>query len=87
MNVVTVWTKPGCVQCRAVERRLSEAGVAFVERDLSAPEHVKDLEHFRGIGYSSAPITEYGGIAFPGFVPADVDRVIEAWRAVEAKAA
>lgn len=78
---VIVWTKPACVQCRLVKQRLSAAGVPFEERDLTAPEAVKDLEHFKGLGYSSAPITEYEGIAFPGFMPGEVDRVIAAWRA------
>lgn len=85
MSVVIVWSKPACQQCRMVKFRLEAAGVPYEERDLTAPENVKDLEWFRGIGYSSAPITEFGDIAFPGFVPSDIDRVIEAWRAVQAK--
>lgn len=90
MSVVTVWTKPSCQQCRLVKFRLQAAGVPFEEEDLTAPENAKDLEHFRGLGYASAPITEYGGIAVPGFMPSEIDRVIEAWRAdqiVQAKQA
>lgn len=81
MSVVTVWTKPACQQCRMVKFRLEAAGVAYVEQDLTAPEHAKDLEHFRGLGFASAPITEYGSLAFPGFMPSELDRVIDAWRA------
>lgn len=83
MSAVVVWTKPSCVQCRLVKFRLDAAGVPFEEMDLTAPENTKDLEHFRGLGYSSAPITEYAGIAVPGFMPSEIDRVIEAWRAAE----
>lgn len=79
MNVI-VWTKPVCQQCRMVKHRLTTAGVPFEERDLTAPEAAKDLEHFRILGYSSAPITEYGDIAVPGFMPSEIDRVIAAWR-------
>jgi len=79
--VVVVWTKPACQQCRMVKFRLEAAGVPYVEQDLTAAENARDLEHFRGLGYSSAPITEYGGIAVPGFMPSDIDRVVEAWRA------
>jgi glutaredoxin-like protein NrdH len=64
-----------------VKRRLTAAGVVFVERDLTAPEHETDLAWFKSIGYSSAPITEYKGSAVPGFVPAEVDRIITAWQA------
>lgn len=86
MSVVILWSKPGCVQCRAVRWRLEAAGVEFEERDLTAPEAAKDYEHFRGLGYRTAPITEFGGIAVPGFMPSEIDRVIEAWRAEQAEA-
>ena len=78
---VIVWTKPACQQCRMVKFRLEAAGVPFVEADITAPEHAGDLDHFRGLGFSSAPITEYRAIAVPGFMPTEVDRVISAWRA------
>ncbi|KJL37075.1 Glutaredoxin-like protein NrdH [Microbacterium ginsengisoli] len=78
---ITVWTKPSCVQCTAVKRRLTEAGVPFTERDLTAEEHESDLEYFRKLGYRSAPITAHGAVAVPGFVPAEIDRIIAAWRA------
>lgn len=80
-----VWTKPACVQCRLVKHRLEQAGVPFVERDLTVPESAKDLEYFRGLGYTSAPITEFEGIAVPGFMPAEIDRLIGAWKAIHAR--
>lgn len=83
---VTVWTKPDCQQCRMVKHRLEIAGVEFEERDLTAPEYAKDLRHFIGIGYRSVPITEFKHLAVPGFVPAEIDRVIDAWRADRAGA-
>ena len=73
---VIVWTKPSCVQCTTVKRRLNEADVPFEERDLTAPEHAKDLEHFKGLGYFSAPITEYGSKAVPGYIPSEIDEII-----------
>lgn len=79
--MIIVWTKPVCQQCRMVKHRLQQANVPFEEADLTADEFAKDLEHFRGLGYSSAPITEYRGMAVPGFIPAEIDKVIEAWRA------
>lgn len=79
--MVIVWSKPACQQCRLVKFRLEAAGVEYSEMDLTAPENAKDLEYFRGLGYGSAPITEYGDLAVPGFMPSEVDRVIAAWRA------
>lgn len=78
---VIVWTKPSCQQCRMVKFRLEAADVKYVEADITAPEHAADLEHFRGLGYLSAPITEYRDIAVPGFMPSEIDRIINAARA------
>jgi glutaredoxin-like protein NrdH len=83
---VVVWTKPACQQCRLVKFRLEAADVPYIELDLTAEEHAKDLEYFKGLGFSSAPITEYGGIAVPGFMPSEIDRVIVAYQADEAVA-
>jgi len=80
MKVVTVWTKPICGQCIAVKAALTAAGVRFESRDLTAPEAAKDLEHFRGLGLGSAPITEYRGKAVPGFLPSEIGEVIDLWR-------
>ncbi|RLK47644.1 glutaredoxin family protein [Microbacterium telephonicum] len=77
---ITVWTKPNCVQCRLVKHRLTQAGVTYTERDITAPEHAADLAHFKSLGYMSAPITEYEDTAFPGFVPAEIDRIAAAWK-------
>lgn len=80
-EVPVVYTKPSCQSCIATKRWLTDAGVPFAELDLTEPEQAKDLEHFKGLGYSSAPITEYRDIAIPGFDPNGLNRIIEAWRA------
>lgn len=77
---VIVWTKPSCQQCRMVKFRLEAADVPYIEADVTSPEHAADLEHFRSLGYLSAPITEYRGIAVPGFMPSEIDRIIAAFR-------
>ena len=82
-SIIVVWTKPSCMQCRMVKFRLQAAGVPFEERDLTAPENAKDLAHFTGIGYRSAPITEYGELAVPGFVASEIDQIVEAWRVAQ----
>ncbi len=84
MSAVTVWSKPSCQQCRLVKFRLEAAGVEFEERDLTAQDAAKDLEYFRVLGYTSAPITEYGELVVAGFQPSQLDQVIEAWRAAHA---
>ncbi|QNN98057.1 NrdH-like glutaredoxin [Microbacterium phage Fede] len=50
------------------------------ELDLSSPDHIKDLEHFKGLGYGSAPITEYKSHAVPGFIPAQLATIFEEYQ-------
>lgn len=102
MSDLIVWTKPACVQCdavkrRVVERRTGRTGLPMVqvkavflelvvdgvvtERDLTAEENAEDLAYFQRLGYTSAPITEYGGSSVPGYMPTELDRVLDAWLA------
>lgn len=102
---ITVWTKPVCVQCNAVKRRLVEqlthqAGLSpemikhdweklkalgwVQDFDLTADQHVKDLEHFKGLGYTAAPITEWEGSAIPGYNPDEIDKLVEKWKTARA---
>ena len=47
----------------------------------AAEENAADLEYFQKLGYRTAPITEHGKAAVPGFIPAEIDKIIAAWRA------
>lgn len=80
MKTVTVWTKPSCGQCTAVKAALTTAKIPFIERDITAPDAADDLEYFRRLGLASAPITEYGAKAVPGFLPSEISEVIDLWR-------
>jgi glutaredoxin-like protein NrdH len=80
MSDVIVWTKPSCGQCTAVKAALTTANVPFIERDITAPDAAEDLEYFRRLGLASAPITEYGARAVPGFLPTEIGEVIDLWR-------
>ena len=97
---IILWSKPSCVQCDAVKRRivdkvtgivgdkqyvlgewerLKEQGIV-AEFDLTLPEWESQLNYFKGLGYTSAPLTEYGTHLVPGYIQAQVDDVIAAWR-------
>lgn len=53
--VVTVYSKPACVQCNATYRALERAGVSYVVVDVTetpaALEYIMDE-----LGYSQAPV-------------------------------
>ena len=82
-NRITVWTLPNCQQCRMVKRRLDAAKAEYTELDLSAPENEHDLTYFKGLGYSSAPLTELKTRIVAGYIPAELDTLIGEWYALD----
>lgn len=62
---VTVYTLPSCVQCNATKRRMDKLGIEYEVVDLlAAPE---ELERFKGMGHTTAPIVEAGDEVWSGF--------------------
>lgn len=51
---LTVYTKPGCVQCTATYRALDAKGIPYDVVDLS--ENDTALEYVKQLGYLSAPV-------------------------------
>lgn len=62
---LTVYTLPGCVQCRATERALDDAGVTFTVVDLATDERA--AEEVKLLGYMSAPVVVDGARHWSGF--------------------
>lgn len=52
--VVTVYTKPACVQCNATSRALDRAGISYESVDVTASPEA--LEYVQDLGYSQAPV-------------------------------
>lgn len=51
---ITVYTKPGCVQCRSTERWLDKKGVEYEDIDITkSPD---DLQAVLALGYKAAPV-------------------------------
>jgi len=69
---VTVYTKPGCVQCDATFRALDRVGVDYAVVDLVADPAA--LEQVRALGYLQAPVVVAGQDHWSGFRP---DRIAE----------
>lgn len=78
INMPTIFSQPGCVQCNAVKRKLKEKGVEYQEIDASqVPEAfalIKDEW-----GYQRVPVTYFQGKHFGGFNPTEVENVIAAY--------
>lgn len=64
---ITVYTKPGCVQCNATFRALDKAGVDYRSVDVS--QDPESLEHIKQLGYMQAPVVETNDDHWSGFRP------------------
>ncbi|NKY24407.1 MULTISPECIES: glutaredoxin-like protein NrdH [Cellulomonas] len=57
---LTVYSKPGCVQCRATTRALDKAGVSYAVVDLTTDDDAR--AYVMALGHRQAPVvvTETG---------------------------
>ena len=53
-EAVILYSKPGCVQCRATQRAFDNRGVNYNYVDLS--ESPEALERIKSLGYLAAPV-------------------------------
>lgn len=68
MTTIHVWSKPNCVQCKAVYRSLDKAGLDYEVKNL--PDFPEKLQEFIEAGHTSAPVVESSLVdTFAGFNP------------------
>ena len=73
--MVTLYSKPSCVQCGAVQRRLESKNIPYKKVDIS--EDAKAYEHVAKLGYLSVPVVEGSdGSHFQGYDPARIDALV-----------
>lgn len=66
--MITVWSKPACVQCVATKNWLNKNDVEYVEKMIA--DDLDKLEEFRLAGIMQAPIVESDVLdPFSGFRP------------------
>ena len=66
-DTVTVYSKPGCVQCAATLRKLTQHGIDFTLIDVSQDPIA--LEYVTGLGHVQAPVVETPGASWSGYRP------------------
>jgi glutaredoxin-like protein NrdH len=76
---ITLYSKPGCVQCNAVKRKLKTEGlvegVDFTVTDVSLPENAGDLLALKALDYMGVPVTFVNEDHFEGY---DVNKIADA---------
>jgi glutaredoxin-like protein NrdH len=65
MMKITLWRKPGCVQCDQTEREFEKRGVIYQVKRLDRSP--KAVERFIELGLLSAPIVETDDRRWSGF--------------------
>ena len=71
---ITLYTKPGCVQCRATARQFDKADVRIDTIDVSADTAAAQL--LADLGYRGVPVVIADGQSWAGHRPDRVDAVI-----------
>ncbi|MDP9800981.1 glutaredoxin-like protein NrdH [Arcanobacterium wilhelmae] len=65
--MITVYSKPACVQCNATKRQLIKLGLDFAEVDLT--QDAQALESVKALGYAAAPVVVANGDHWSGYRP------------------
>lgn len=73
-NEVILWSKPGCVQCTATERTLTDRGLDFTVLNLN--EHPAAIDAIRAAGRTQAPVVQFQDDVWTGFRPDKIDGVV-----------
>lgn len=75
-QAVAVYTKPGCMPCRATKKRLDRNGTVFTEVNIEDDEGA--FGYVLGLGYQQVPVvvTE-SGAHWSGFNPDMLDALKE----------
>ena len=65
--MITVYTKPACVQCTATKKALDKAGVSYETVDISMDDEARD--YVMALGHLQAPVVVAGENHWSGFRP------------------
>lgn len=65
--VITVYSKPGCVQCTATYRALHKQGLPYETRDVTGDDAA--YKRVQDLGYQQVPVVEAGDKHWSGFRP------------------
>ena len=66
-TMITVYTKPACVQCNATYKALDKAGLPYEVVDITEDSEARD--YVMGLGYLQAPVVVAGDDHWSGFRP------------------
>lgn len=66
-KMITVYTKPACVQCTATKKALDKAGLEYELIDISLDDEAR--EYIMALGFLQAPVVIAGEDSWSGYRP------------------
>ena len=66
-HMVTVYTKPACVQCNATYKAIDKQGIEYQVIDISVDDEAR--EYVMALGHLQAPVVVAGSDHWSGFRP------------------
>lgn len=76
--MVTVFTKPACVQCNATYRALDKKGISYQSVDISVDESA--LDELKALGYQQAPVVTSPIGNWSGYNPGQIEALAEYYK-------
>lgn len=76
--MVTVYTKPACVQCNATYRALDKKGIPYNSVDITVDEEA--LAELKSLGYQQAPVVTAPTGNWSGYNPGKIDELAEFYK-------
>lgn len=72
--MITVYTKPACVQCEQTKKLLTKNGLEFDTVDIT--EDVEAYDKVVGMGFLAAPVVIADDDAWAGFQPDKINGLV-----------
>ena len=73
--MITIYSKPNCMQCELSKKYLNDKGVEF--KEINVFEDDEALKMLRDEGYSQMPVVDINGERHSGFRPEKLAKVVE----------
>ena len=73
--MITVYTKPSCVQCDQTKKLLTKNGLEFETIDITQDEAA--YEKIIGMGFLAAPVVITDNDSWAGFKPDKINGLVE----------
>jgi glutaredoxin-like protein NrdH len=71
--MVTVYTKPNCIQCTQTKKALTKKGISYKIIDVT--ENLEAYNKVVSMGFKSAPVVVTNNEAWAGFQPDKINNI------------